>query len=118
MMTVVTFVGFYFSTNHIDLLLWSFLLAASWSCLYVGSLKTILSRSPEKATASGLLSSTTSMSAVIGPVLGGFVSNYFGGFRSTIALAAVMTVGAIFVFKVLTASVERQYGPAAPGPQP
>ncbi len=113
-MTVLTFVGFYFSTNHIDLFLWSFLLAASWSCLYVGSLKTILARSPEKATASGLLTSTTSMSAIIGPLLGGFVSNYFGGIRSTIALAAVMTLGAIFVFKVLTDSVERQYGPSTP----
>lgn len=112
--TILTFIGFYFSQNHIHLLLWSFVLALSWSCLYVGSLKTILARSPEKATASGLLTSTTSLSGVIGPLLGGFVANYFGGYRSTILVAAVMTLLALVVFKVLTEAVERQYGPSAP----
>lgn len=107
--TVVTFIGFYFAANHIDLLLWSFLLAASWSCLYVGSLKTILERSPEKATASGLLTSTTSLAAIIGPLIGGFVSNFFGGYRSTILVAAVMTLVALVAFKLLTDAVERQY---------
>ena len=117
-LTLATFIGFYFSNNHIDLLLWSFVLAASWSCLYVGSLKTILTRSPEKATASGLLTSTTSLSAMIGPLLGGIVSHYFGGFRSTIAFAAIMTVAALIVFKVLTDSVERSYGGAPQAPAP
>jgi len=109
-LTIVTFAGFFFSRNHIDLLLFSFVLAASWSCLYVGSLKTILARSPEKATASGLLTSTTSMAAVVGPILGGFVSNFFGGYRTTIALAGFMTLGALLIFKIFTESVERQYG--------
>ncbi len=113
--TLITFVGFYFSNNHIDLLLWSFLLAASWSCLYVGSLKTILARSPEKGTATGLLTSTTSLSAIVGPVLGGVVSYYFGGFRTTIAFAAVMTAVALVAFKFLTDSVERQYGQGGAG---
>jgi len=114
LLTLATFIGFYFSQNRIDLLLWSFVLAASWSCLYVGSLKTILSRSPEKATASGLLTSTTSLSAMLGPLLGGVVSHFFGGYRSTIAFAAIMTVVAIVLFKVLTDQVERAYGPAPP----
>lgn len=118
LLTLATFIGFYFSQNHIDLLLWSFVLAASWSCLYVGSLKTILARSPEKATASGLLTSTTSLSAMLGPLLGGVVSHFFGGFRSTIAFAAIMTVVAIVVFKVLSASVERAYGPVPQAPVP
>jgi DHA1 family quinolone resistance protein-like MFS transporter len=115
-LTLATFVGFYFSSNHIDLLLWSFVLAASWSTLYVGSLKTILARSPEKATASGLLTSTTSLAAMLGPLLGGVVSHYLGGFRSTIAFAAVMTVVALVAFKLLNESVERAYGPP-PAPE-
>ncbi len=114
LLTVATFVGFYFSQNHIDLLLWSFVLAASWSCLYVGSLKTILTRSPEKATASGLLTSTTSLSAMLGPLLGGVVSHFFGGYRSTILFAALMTVVALVVFKVLSDQVDRVYGTAPP----
>jgi MFS family permease len=116
LLTLATFVGFYFSRDHIDLLLWSFVLAASWSTLYVGSLKTILARSPEKATASGLLTSTTSLSAMLGPLLGGGVSHYFGGYRATLVFAALMTVAALVVFKVLSESVERRYGPSPGAP--
>ena len=121
LLTLATFIGFYFSRDHIDLLLWSFVLAASWSCLYVGSLKTILSRSPEKATASGLLTSTTSLSAMMGPLLGGAVAHFFGGdniagYRSTILFAGLMTVVALVVFWVLTGVVERRYGPSKEAP--
>jgi len=108
-LTFFTFVGFFFSQNHIHLLLFSFPLAASWSCLYVGSLKTIMERSPEKATASGLLTSTTSLAAIFGPLIGGFVAQSLGGYRSTILFAAGMTLVAIVAFKILTEAVERQY---------
>jgi MFS family permease len=116
-LTVATFIGFYFSTNHIHLLIFSFPLAASWSCLYVGSLKTIMERSPEKATASGLLTSTTSMAAIFGPLLGGVVSEVFG-YRETILFAAVLTVVALIAFKFLTDSVERQYESGPPSAAP
>jgi hypothetical protein len=45
------------------------------------------------------------------------VSNYFGGYRSTILVAAAMTGVALVAFKVLTDSVEREYGgtPTAEG---
>jgi len=116
-LTVATFIGFYFSTNHIHLLIFSFPLAASWSCLYVGSLKTIMERSPEKATASGLLTSTTSMAAIFGPLLGGVVSEAFG-YRETILFAAVLTVVALIAFKFLTDAVERQYESGPPSAAP
>jgi DHA1 family quinolone resistance protein-like MFS transporter len=113
LLTIVTFAGFYFATDHIWLLLFSFTLAASWSCLYVGSLKTILERSPEKATASGLLTSTTSLSAILGPLIGGAIAQAFGDYRATILFAGVMAAASLAVFKVLTRRVERQYGSAA-----
>ncbi len=112
LLTVVTFAGFYLAQDHITLLLFSFTLAASWSCLYVGSLKTIMERSREKATASGLLTSTTSLSAIIGPLVGGTVAHLFGDYRATILFAGAMAVVSIVVFQVLTRRVESQYGSA------
>ncbi|HEX9709017.1 MAG TPA: MFS transporter [Candidatus Thermoplasmatota archaeon] len=109
-LSMVTFAGFFLATDHIWLLLFSFPLAASWSCLYVGSLKTILERSPEKATASGLLTSTTSLSAIMGPVAGGVIAELFGDYRATILFAGLMAAASLVVFKVLTRRVEVQYG--------
>jgi len=68
-----------------------------------------MERSPEKATASGLLTSTTSLAAIFGPLIGGFVAQTLGGYRSTILFAAGMTLIAIAAFKILTDAVERQY---------
>jgi DHA1 family quinolone resistance protein-like MFS transporter len=116
-LTILTFVGFYFSTNHIHLLVFAFPLAASWSCLYVGSLKTIMERSPEKATASGLLTSTTSMAAIFGPLIGGLVSQV-AGYRQTILFGAGLTLVALVAFKFLTESVDRQYESGPPSPAP
>jgi MFS family permease len=113
-LTLFTFIGFYFSQNHLHLLLFSIPLAASWSCLYVGSLKTVMERSPEKATATGLLTSTTSLSAIFGPLIGGAVAQAFGGYRATILVAAAMTVAALVAFKVLTDAVERKYESGRP----
>ncbi len=113
LLTVVTFIGFFFATNHLWLLLFSFTLAASWSCLYVGSLKTILERSPEKATASGLLTSTTSLSAILGPLIGGAIAQAYGDYRATLLLAGAMAVASMVAFRILSRQVALQYGSAA-----
>jgi MFS family permease len=73
------------------------LLAFAWSCLYVGSLRYVMDRNDEKATVSGLLSSTTSISGILGPICGGFAATAFG-FKGTIAIATVMSIIAFFVF--------------------
>lgn len=109
-LTVVTFTGFFLATDHVWLLAFSFTLAASWSCMYVGSLKTILERSPERATASGLLTSTTSLSAILGPLAGGAIAQAFGDYRATILFAGAMALVSLAVFPVLTRRVELQYG--------
>lgn len=73
------------------------LLAFAWSCLYVGALRYVMDRNKEKATVSGLLSSTTSVSGILGPVFGGFAATAFG-FKGTIAIATVMSMIALGVF--------------------
>jgi len=73
------------------------LLAASYSSLYVGSLRYVMDRNEEKATASGLLSSTMSVSGIIGPVLGGLAASAFD-FKGTIMIATLMSVAALGIF--------------------
>ncbi|MEA3559264.1 MAG: MFS transporter [Candidatus Thermoplasmatota archaeon] len=50
-------------------LLTQVLLGISWSQLYVGSLRSMLNRNRERATAVGLLTSSLSLSALIGPMI-------------------------------------------------
>lgn len=45
------------------------LLGLSWANLYVGSLRTMMYRNRERATAAGLLTSSTSLSGLIGPFM-------------------------------------------------
>ena len=73
------------------------LLATAWGCLYVGSLRYVMDRNKEKATVSGLLSSTISISGIIGPVIGGVAATAYG-FKGTIAIATVMSVIALAIF--------------------
>lgn len=73
------------------------LLAASYSSLYVGCLRYVMDRNEEKATSSGLLSSTMSISGIIGPVLGGLAATAFD-FKGTIIIATMMSVVALGIF--------------------
>jgi predicted MFS family arabinose efflux permease len=56
-----------------------------------------MDRNPEKATASGILSSTMSISGVIGPILGGVAATAVG-FKGTIWIAITMSVVALAIF--------------------
>jgi MFS family permease len=73
------------------------LLAASYSSLYVGCLRYVMDRNKEKATASGLLSSTMSVSGIIGPVLGGLAATAFD-FKGTILIATLLSLVALGMF--------------------
>jgi MFS family permease len=54
------------------------MLGLAWSSMYIGSLVYLIDKNIEKATATGLLGSAISLSAVIGPLLGGLISYLFG----------------------------------------
>ena len=56
-----------------------------------------MDRNKEKATVTGLLSSTMSISGIIGPVLGGIAATVFG-FKGTISIAMAMSVVALCIF--------------------
>ncbi len=95
--SAVTFYAFLMVGSFWEILPAQLLLAAAWGCLYVGSLRYVMDRNQEKATASGVLSSTMSISGIIGPVLGG-VAVTIVDFKGTIFIAMAMSVIALAIF--------------------
>ncbi len=77
-LSTVTFLAYSLATSYLHLLPVQPVLAVAWSTLYVGSLLHLLRRNVEKATSTGLLGSTISVAGVVGPFLGGTVSELFG----------------------------------------
>jgi len=82
----VTFYSFTLARNFAEILPTQVLLGISWSCVYVGSLKMIMERNTEKATAAGLLGSVINLSQALGPLLGGYCAFHFG--RTSVMLIA------------------------------
>jgi MFS family permease len=95
--SAMTFYTFELAGSFWEIIPAQLLLATAWGCLYVGSLRYVMDRNQEKATASGILSSTMSISGVIGPILGG-VSAEIVGFKGTIWIAIVMSIIALCIF--------------------
>jgi len=78
LLSTVTFLAYSLATSYLHILPVQPVLAVAWSTLYVGSLLHLLRRNLEKATSTSLLGSTMSVAGVIGPFLGGAVSELFG----------------------------------------
>lgn len=94
LLSALTFVAFTFARTPLELIPSQLLLGISWSCLYVGSLKRVLKKNKEKATATGLLSSAISISMIFGSLLGGFFSQMWG-FHGPMYIAAATTFAAL-----------------------
>jgi len=95
--SALTFFTFLLADNYWQIVPSQLLLAASWACLYVGSLRYVMDRNKEKATVSGLLSSVLNVSGIVGPVLGGFAALSIG-FKGTIAIASVAGAISLVIF--------------------
>ena len=102
-LSAFTFLSFTLAPNFYWLIPTQILLGFSWSCMYVGSLKFVMEKNIEKATSSGLLNSTMSLSAIIGPIMGGALSLYYG-YKSTMYFAFVLTVIGLTVFYFLSST--------------
>ncbi len=95
--SALTFYTFTLAGDYWQIIPSQVLLAAAWSCLYVGSLRYVMDRNKEKATVTGLLSSTMSISGIVGPVMGGVAATIVG-FKGTIAIATLMSIVALCIF--------------------
>ncbi len=94
----ITFFGFSIATTIYDILPAQVLLGFSWTCLYVGSLKYVLSRNEERATATGLLQSVIALSAVIGPIFAGVLTSIWPGYTALFWFASVMAIVGLLFF--------------------
>jgi len=84
---MLTFILFAMARNFWEIMPAQLLLAFSWACLYVGSLRQLTDNNEEKATAVGILNSTMSLSMIFGAIIGSIVL-LFTGYRGTLLVAA------------------------------
>ncbi len=96
--SAITFFWFSIATNVYDILPSQILLGLAWTCLYVGSLKYVITNSEEKATAAGLLQSVIALSAVIGPFFAGLLTSIWPGYTVLFHFAVGMSLCGLFLF--------------------
>jgi MFS family permease len=94
-LSAITFYLFFAATIWWHLLPMQVILAASWSCLYVGSLKYVTEQNIERATATGMLNSIMSMCVIFGAIMGGSISFYYSKGATLVAAAVLSTISAI-----------------------
>jgi MFS family permease len=92
------FLGFYLSPTYLYLIPLQFALGISWSMSYVGTLRTLMERFREKATATGLLGSVLSMAGIAGPFLAPEVLSLTGGYRGIMAVSAALSLLAALTY--------------------
>ncbi len=106
LVSALAFVAFTFTRNFTEMFPTQIILGMSWATLYVGSLKFVMERNVERATSTGLLNSVMSISAIVGPLIGGSVVvvtlsmgvAQLDAYRWTMYLAAVMATISFFGF--------------------
>jgi MFS family permease len=97
-LSALTFVTFLLARNVWELLPTQILLGVSWGCTYVGALRGVTESSREKATAAGLFNSTTSMSAILGPLFATLLVGITGSYETTMLFASVMSVASLVLY--------------------
>ncbi|OGS55261.1 MAG: hypothetical protein A3K60_04995 [Euryarchaeota archaeon RBG_19FT_COMBO_56_21] len=95
--SALTFFTFTLAGSYWQIIPSQVLLAFAWASMYVGCLRYVMDRNKEKATVSGILSSTMSISGITGPILGGIAATALG-FKGTIWIATVMSLVAFLIF--------------------
>ena len=93
-LSALVFLSYSLSTHYLQLIPVQALLACSWSCLYVGALLLLLRNNEERATSTGILFSTISMSGAVGPFLGGLVAQLWG-YQPLMLLSAALSIAGL-----------------------
>ena len=95
--TALTFLIMYLSASFPMFMLSSITLGISWGSLYSGSIRYIAEINREIGTASGMLQSVISLAAVIGPFIGGTISQKLF-LKASVIYAMVSAVVALLIF--------------------
>jgi MFS family permease len=104
-LSAVTMLSFTFARDVWELLPTQVLLGVSWGCTYVGALRAVTETADEKATAAGVFNSTTSLSAILGPLAATFLVSITNEYESTMYFAAAMAALSLVLHYVLKARV-------------
>ena len=99
LVSVLVFVAFGVAADFRQVIPIQILLALSWSCLYLGSLKRLMERNAERSTAAGMFQSMFNLAAVSGGLLTGITGAF--GYRAVMFVAAGLCAAATLLFFVV-----------------
>ncbi|MEO0071687.1 MAG: MFS transporter [candidate division WOR-3 bacterium] len=95
-LSILVFVAFGLANDFRQVIPIQIVLALSWSCLYLGSLKQLLRTNPERSTAAGMLQSVLSLAAVLGAFLEGVTGAF--GYRVIMFVAAGLALAGTILY--------------------
>jgi MFS family permease len=95
LMSGIVFAGYALVRNYLQIIPFQFLLALSWSGIYVGALLTLFKNSDERATSVAILLSMSSLSQAVGPFMGGFVVEWWGYYALIWVGSAICVIGTL-----------------------
>lgn len=101
--SALVFLGYAVAQRWEFLLFLQALLGFSWANLYLGSMKQLLQKNTEQATATGILNSIFGLSGIIGPLIGGLIT--LAGMRALLFSASGLACFAIIISKNLRPQV-------------
>jgi len=107
LLSEIGFISFVFAPSYLYVIPGMFIIACSWSFLYVGSVRRVLELNSDKATSAGLINSMIGAAGVAGALFGGILSQLFG-FRATIIGAVIFSISGFFLYKTLEKAAGRR----------
>ncbi|MBC2698530.1 MAG: MFS transporter [ANME-2 cluster archaeon] len=102
LLSILAFISLVPATIYYHIIPSMFLVALSWSFLFVGSTELLLMRNKDKATSAGYINSVIAMSMITGPLLGGILSGMFGFTAMFIVAAGLSLVSLLISLTSLT----------------
>lgn len=111
------FIGYAVAKNAWQLIPSQVLIGVGFAALWLGSLREVLEHNVERATATGMLNASLSLSNVAGPLIGGLIVAAYG-FPHVMGFGAVMTALGLVLFVALArrAGVRERIPELGPGP--
>jgi len=99
--SVLSFFLFSLARNMWHIMPMQVLLAFSWACLYVGSIRELTEKNEERATAVGVMSSIMSLSMIFGSIIGTLVILITDSRRGTLLSAALISSVALIYWELV-----------------
>ncbi|MBI4362179.1 MAG: MFS transporter [Euryarchaeota archaeon] len=111
LLSALSFALYPLARSPLHVLLIQPIIALAWSLLYVGIVKWLMGHTEDKATSSGALASMHGLSYILGPLLGGLLSDLWG-FPAAFHLAAALSLAGLLLY--LAAPPKETRAPGAP----